>query len=481
MSSNNKKRVLTNLLWRFFERIGAQGIGFIVSLILARILMPEVYGIVAIVTVFTSILQVFVDSGLGNALIQKEGADDLDFSSVFWFNLVVCLILYILIFLFAPIVASFYNMEELSDIIRVMSLILIISGVKNVQQAYISKRLLFKKFFFATLVGTIVAAIVGIWMAVNGYGVWALVAQNLINQLIDTAMLWILVKWRPKFIFSFNRLKGLLRYGWKLLASGLISTVFSDIRQLVIGKVYSSSDLAYYNQGEKLPNYATVAINSSIDSVLLPTLSEVQNDRSQVKAMTRRAIKTSTYVMMPLMAGLAACATQLVLLILKEKWLPCVFFLRVFCISYAFYPVHTANLNAIKACGRSDIFLKLEVIKNSISFIVLLITTTISVEAMAIGALCTSFIAQIINALPNKRILDYSYKEQFIDMVPQLLLSLFMFVMVLSIEYLHLNTVLTLGMQIVLGMLIYILGSKICKIDSYQYVLNSIKMLVKNN
>ena len=347
----NSNKVLSNFFWRFFERCGAQGVTFIVSIILARLLDPDVYGTVALVTVFTTIMQVFVDSGMGNALIQKKEADNLDFSSVFFFNISVCSLLYLIMFIAAPFIAAFYKMPELTSVVRVLSLILIISGVKNVQQAYVSRNMQFKKFFFSTIGGTIGAAVVGIVMAYLGFGVWALVVQMLFNAAVDTLILWITVKWRPKMMFSFQRLKTLFSFGWKLLASSLLDRVYNDLSQHIIGKLYSSNDLAFYNQGKKFPHLIVTNINTSIDSVLLPTMSKAQDDKNVVRSMTRRAIKTSTYIMMPVMIGLAVCAESLVSLILTDKWLPCVLFLRVFCITYAFYPIHTANLNAIKAMG----------------------------------------------------------------------------------------------------------------------------------
>lgn len=476
---NSGNNVIVNFIWRFLERCGAQGVTFIVSIVLARVLDPEVYGTIALVTVFTTIMQVFVDSGMGNALIQKKNADDLDFSSVFYFNMLMCTVLYLIIFLSAPLIAAFYELPELTSIVRVLSLILIISGVKNVQQAYVSKNMLFKKFFFATLGGTIGAAVVGIIMACLGFGVWALVAQMLFNTAIDTIILWITVKWHPKKMFSLNRLKGLFSFGWKLLVSALLDTVYNDLRQLIIGKLYTSSDLAQYNRGKQFPHLIVSNINSSIDSVLLPTMSKVQNDSGAVKSMTRRAIKTSTYIMMPIMVGLAVCAESLVSLVLTDKWLPCVPFLRVFCFTYAFYPIHTANLNAIKAMGRSDLFLKLEVVKKTIGLIAVLITMWISVEAMAYSLIITSILGQLVNSWPNKKLMNYSYLEQFKDMLPQIILSLLMGFFVYSVQLIGLNDILTLCIQIPLGVMVYAVGSKLFHIDSFEYLLSTIKSLLK--
>lgn len=476
MSSTN---VITNFFWRFLERCGAQGVTFIVSIVLARLLDPAVYGTVALVTIFTTIMQVFVDSGMGNALIQKKDADDLDFSSVFYFNMAMCSVLYLIMFFAAPLIASFYRMPELTAIVRVLSFVVVISGVKNVQQAYVSRHLMFKRFFFSTLGGTIGAAVIGIAMAYLGFGVWALVAQMLFNAAVDTTILWITVKWRPKKMFSFQRLKSLFSYGWKLLASSLIDTVYNDLRQLIIGKKYSSGDLAYYNQGKKFPQLIVTNINTSIDSVLLPTMSKAQDDMAAVRSMTRRAIKTSTFLMMPAMIGLAVCAEPLVQLILTEKWLPCVLFLRIFCITYAFYPIHTANLNAIKAMGRSDLFLKLEIIKKTVGIIAILITMWISVQAMAYSFLVTTILNQIINSWPNKKLLNYSYLEQVKDMMPQILLSLGMGAAIYAVSFLHLSASLTLLIQIPLGVLVYWSGSKIFHVESYTYIIEMVKNFKK--
>lgn len=462
-------KVFVNFLWRFFERCGAQAVTLIVSIVLARILDPEVYGVLALVTVFTTILQVFVDSGLGNALIQKKDADDLDFSSVFYFNIVVCAVLYLMMFFAAPFIATFYKLPELTWVIRVVSLTLIISGVKNIQQAYVSRNMLFKRFFFSTIGGTIGAAVVGIWMAYEGFGVWALVAQNLFNLAVGTLILWITVKWRPKWMFSWERLKDLLKYGWKLLVSRLLDTFYNEIRSLVIGKKYSTEDLAYYNRGQQFPNLITNNINDSLDSVLFPSMSREQTNKDHIKSMVRRAIRTSTYAMAPLMMGLAFCAEPLIRLLLTEKWLPCVFFLRIFCITYMFYPIHTANLNAIKALGRSDLFLKLEIIKKVVGMAILLVSMWFGVKAIALGMIVQSILSQIINSWPNKKLLNYGYLEQIKDIIPNIILAVVMGAVIYCIGFIGLNDILTLMIQVVLGIAIYISGSIIFKLDSFTY------------
>lgn len=468
-------KVFTNFIWRFLERCGAQGVTFIVSIVLARLLDPAVYGTVALVTVFTTIMQVFIDSGFGVALIQKKDADDLDFSSVFFFNISMCIFLYALMFFAAPLIARFYDKPELTPMVRVLSLTLIISGVKNVQQAYVSRNMLFRKFFFATLGGTLGAAVIGIWMAYKGYGVWALITQQLFNAAVDTAILWITVKWRPKAVFSFERLKVLLSYGWKLLASGLLDTLYNNLTALIIGKMYTDEDLAFFNKGERFPEMIVSNINASIDSVILPALSAEQDDAATVKRMTRKAITVSTYIMMPMMMGLAVCAEPIVSLILTDKWLPCVPFLRVFCFTYAFYPIHTANLNAIKAMGRSDIFLKLEIIKKLIGLAGILTTMWISVKAMAYILPFNSIVCQMVNAHPNKKLLNYSYGEQLKDMLPQIVLSCIMGALVLGISYLSFGNGITLLLQIPAGIAVYVIGSKLLKIEPFYYLLDILK------
>lgn len=476
--SINKNNIFSNLIWRFAERCGAQLIQFIVSIILARILAPEAYGTVALVLVFAQIFQVFVDSGLGNALIQKKDADDLDFSSVFYFNVVWCFILYGILFFSAPFIAKFYNDYSLVWIIRVLCLTVVISGLKNVQQAYVSRTMQFKKFFFATIWGTLLSAIVGIMLALMGKGVWALVAQKVVNIGVDTLVLWFTVKWRPRLMFSFSRLKNLIAYGWKLLVSALLDTLYNNIRQLIIGKMYSEDSLAFYNQGRQFPDLIVSNINSSIDSVLLPTLSKEQDNNFNVKIMTRRAIKVSTYIMAPLMIGLAFMANNVVAFILTDKWLPCVPFLRIFCISFMFYPLHTANLNAIKALGRSDLFLKLEVIKKIIGLILLMLTMNFGVLAMAYSLLVSTIFSIVINSWPNRKLLNYSYLDQMKDIIPSILLAILMGMSISVLSNLKINVLLILILQVCVGILIYVLGSIITRNDSFNYLLDFIKSVI---
>lgn len=473
-----KQTVLSNFIWRFAERCGAQVVQLIVSIVLARILAPEAYGTIALVLVFANILQVFVDSGLGNALIQKKDADDLDFSSVFYFNICWCLVLYAIIYFCAPLISDFYDDQSLTTIVRVLCLTVVISGLKNVQQAYVSRTMQFKKFFFATLFGTIMSAIMGILLASLGCGVWALVAQKLVNLFVDTFVLWITVKWRPKLMFSFQRLKGLLSYGWKLLVSSLLDAVYNDLRQIIIGKLYTESDLAYYNQGKQFPNLIVTNINISIDSVLFPVMSFEQDNKEQLKKMMRRVMKISTFILAPLMIGLAFAAPTVISIVLTDKWLPCVPYLRIFCISFMFYPLHTANLNAIKAMGRSDLFLKLEVSKKIIGFLLLIATMRLGVIFMAYSLLISSIINQIINSLPNYKLLNYSYLEQLKDILPNIVISVVMGIVINFIALIQIPKLLILLIQVILGIVIYLLLSVVFKNESLSYILEIVKPML---
>lgn len=480
MDAFSKSQVFSSFLWRFLERITSQALMVFVTIILARLLAPSVFGIVALITVFTSVMQVFIDSGMGNALIQKKDADDLDFASVFFFNIIVCLLLYMGMFIAAPFISGFYKTPELVPAIRVLSLTLIISGVRNIQQAYVSRHLLFKKFFKATLAGTLGGAVVGIWMAYAGYGIWALITQNVLTAALGTAVLWCTVAWRPQLIFSLKRLRSLFSYGWKLLVSALLETGYSNFNSLIIGKLYSPADLAFLDRGKQFPNLIVNNVNAAIDSVLFPAMSAQQDDRERIRSMTRRAIRTSTYLMMPVMMGLAVCAEPLVRLLLTEKWMSCVFFLRIFCFTFAFWPIHTANLNAIKALGRSDLFLKLEIVKKAVGLIALFSTMFISVEAIALSYLFTSVIHQFINSWPNRKLLNYCYLDQVKDMAPQMILSCAMGVIIYGVHFLQWDDWLTLLVQIPLGAVLYFLGSRFFHIDSFEYVMEIAKGFLNN-
>mgnify|MGYP002624385743 CR=1 FL=1 len=471
----DKRTYFTNFIWRSLERWGALGLSFIVSIILARILDPSVYGTIAIVTVLITILDIFLDSGFGNALIQKKDADELDYSSIFYFNVAFSALLYVLLFLLAPVLASFFDLPELTNVVRVMGISVFITGVKNIQQSYVTKHMMFKKFFFATLIGTVCAAVVGLTMAYNGFGVWALVAQYVCNNLVDTIALWILVKWRPQAKFSLQRVKLLFPFAWKLLASSVIFQGYQQLRQLLVGKFYTKSDLAYYNQGYQFPNLLSSNLNASINSIMFPAMSRVQDDKVHVRNMLSRSIKTSQFVVCPFVLGLAACADTFVKVILTDKWLPCVPYLQLFCIAFMFGQMGTANQNAHISVGRSDLKLKTEIGKTGLDLIVLIITVFISPLAIAIGYALSTIPRMVICAWPTKKLLNYSFVQQIKDILPNLCIGLIMAICVKLIGMIKLPTLVLFLVQILIGVVIYVGLSIITKNDSFYYIFNLIK------
>jgi len=478
-TSNIKNKTLAGLFWSFFEKVGAQLVSFVVSIVLARLLMPEEYGIIAIVLVFINICNVFVNNSFSQALVQKKNADDTDFSTVFYFNIVFSVALYSVLYFTAPLISRFYEMDILSPVLRVFGIGLLFSSANSVQRAKVSRDMQFKKFFLSTLVGTLASAVVGITMSYFGFGVWALVSQNLANNIINTLMLFITVKWRPKLLFSFSKLKGLFSYGWKILVAGLIDVLYEDFRSLYVGKLYSADDLAFYTRGKQFPHLIVDNVNTSISSVLFPVISKSQGDIANVKALTRRAIKTSAYILTPLLFGLAAVAEPLVLLLLTEKWLPCVPFLQILCINNALMPLQTANLQAINALGRSDISLKLSIVKKSFGFLMVLIFARISILAMAWAGVATGVVALILNISPNKKLFGYGFIEQMKDVVPFWLMSAVMFVCVISVSLLRLPTIAELIVMVAVGVAVYVLLSVIFKVESFNYILNTVKPLIK--
>ncbi len=480
---NTKSKVLSGLIWKFAERIAAQVVTFVVSVILARLLAPDDYGLITLVMVFITFANCIVTNGFGNALIQKKDSDNLDFSTVLYFQTAASVVLYIILYFTAPLIASFYGegYELLTPVLRVMGIRIPLTSINNVQQAYVGKKMIFRKFFLSTIVGTIVSAVVGIGMAYGGYGVWALVGQYLTNTLLGTVILAFTIHWKPELRFSWTRLKILFRYGWKLLVAGLIGEIYNEFRLLVIGKLYTNNDLAFFDKGKQIPNIIVTNINNSISNVLFPAISNAQNNPSDVKNMVRRSIKTSTYIMCPMMFGLAVIAEPLITLLLGEKWLPCVPYLQIYCIAFAFEPVQTANLQAIKAVGRSDILLGLEIIKKGSGLAILFAVMWISVDAIAYSLLATTLIASIVNTLPNKELIDYSYKELAFDLSGGIILSTVMAGAVYALGmFIKLSPLPMIIIQIAAGGAIYLLLSVIFKVEAFVYLKKTVMELLSS-
>ncbi len=478
-----KAKTLSGVIWKFGERVSAQAVNFIVSIILARLLLPDDYGLIALVTVFITICNKIVVSGFATSLIQKKDADNLDFSTVFYFSLAVAVVLYTGLFFSAPFIADFYSAESdpelFIQVIRVMGLNLFIIAVNSVQQAYVSRTMQFRKFFFSTIIGTVVSAVAGIGLAYMGKGVWALVAQNMILAVVNGIVLWFMVKWRPQLKFSFKRLKSLYSYGWKIFVASLIKILYTDLRSLVIGKVYTAADLAFYNKAQSFPQLIDTNVEGTIDSVLFPAISKKQSNVDDMRAMLRRAIKTTSYVLMPLLAGLSAVAKPFVIILLTDKWAESIPLMQILAFSFVFAPVELENLQAIKAIGRSDIALKVEIIKKVVGVAILIASIPFGVTAIAIGMVISTTLSAIINAIPNKKLLGYTFKMQLKDILPSLIMSLVMFGAVYPISLLNINVWLMLIIQVVAGAIIYVALSAIFKVESFKYILSILKGFLK--
>lgn len=475
-----KAKVISSLFWKLMERIGTQGIQFIVQIALARLILPEEYGTIALIAIFISFANVFVQYGFNTALIQKKETSETDFSSVFFLSLAVAGVFYLILFLSAPLIAGFFENKMLIPLLRVLSITLFLGGLNSIQNAVVARKLEFRKLFYSSLGAVVVSGIVGIAMAYNGFGAWALVAQQLTNQLIVASILWFTVKWRPSFLFSLESIKGLFSFGWKLLVSALINMLYTNIQSLFIAKIYNPAMLGFFNRGQQFPSLIVSNINGSIQSVMFPALSLKQDNVRRVKEMVRRAIVTSAFFIFPMMVGLAVIAEPLVKILLTDKWLPCVPFLQLSCAAYALLPIHTANLQAINALGRSDIFLKLEVVKIVVSLVILGITLFYGIYVIAAGMFLSSLASSFINAYPNKKLLDYSYLQQIKDITPSLLLALVMGIIIYSFAWFSLSPGLTLVIQVGAGVLIYFGMARILKFECLTYLVITGKELLDN-
>ena len=475
MKNNLKSKIFSSLIWKFLERGGTQGIQFILQVFLARLLTPKDYGTVALITVFITISTVFVQSGFNTALIQKKDIDEEDISSVFYVSLFIAIIMYVILWIIAPTIANFYRILELTPILRVMGLGLFLNTFNSIQNAIISRTMEFKRLFYSSLGAIIISGILGIILAYKGYGVWALVYQQLMNQFSICIILWITVKWRPKLLFSIKKVKKLFSFGGKLLCSSLIDTIYRELINLIIGRVYSPAMLGYYNRGDQFPKVIVSNFNGTIQSVIFPVLASVQHDKMRVKEIMRKAIMMSSYIIFPAMVGLIIISESMVRLVLTERWILCVPYLRVFCLSYALWPIHTANLQAINAIGRSDIFLKLEIIKKIIGISIILITSRYSPYIMALGTVFSSIISSFINSYPNKKLLGYSYFEQIKDIIPSLFISVIMGGIISLIQLLKYEDMVTIMLQIIVGGIIYIVLSYITKNKNFLYLLSIVR------
>lgn len=465
------------LFWKLLERFGVQVGQFVLQILLARILSADHYGQLSLMIIFTTLANVFIQNGFNTALIQNKDVTEDDYSSVFWVSLLIAAVLYGILFVLAPVIAAFYKMPELVLPFRVLCLMLFPGALNSVQLAKTSRAMNFKNVFYSNLGGILVSGFAGILVAYMGGGLWALVVQTLLNIIAACIVMFFTVKWRPRLVCNISRVKTLFSYGWKLLASSLLDTLYQDIRSLVIGVKYDAGTLGYYNRGKQFPQFVINSVNSSVQSVLLPAMSAEQDDREKVKTLMRSSVMLSSYIIFPMMAGLAGVAAPLVELALTEKWLPCVPYMQIYCFTLAFYPVHTSNLQAINAMGRSDIFLKLEIIKKTIGMVVLVAALVLfdSPIAIALTGAVTTFSSCFINAYPNKKLIDYSYPEQMKDILPSFLISLAMLGIVLQMGKLDIPVLLLLVTQVMVGVLVYVLISAVVRPEPFRMLLDLLK------
>ena len=477
----NGKKISTAIIWKLIERFGVQSGQFVLQLILARILDPAHYGVLAIMIIFTNLANVFIQTGFNTALIQNKDVTDEDYSSVFWVTLGIACVMYGIIFFCAPLIGYFYEMPNIVLPLRILALMLLPGALNSVQLAKISRDMNFRKVFTSNLAGILIAGITGIVIAKLGGGLWALVTQTLLNIVIVCAVMTFSSGLKLRFVCNGKRVSVLFRFGWKMLLSGLIDTFYQELRSLVIGKKYNSSTLAYYNRGKNFPQFITTAVNGTVQSVMLPAMASEQDDRAKVKFLMRKSITLSSYIIFPLMAGLAGVATPMVRLLLTEKWLPCVPYLQIYCFTLAFYPVHSCNLQAINAMGRSGIFLILEIIKKAVGISALIVAVFCfdSPIAIALTGAFTGLISFFINAYPNNKLVGYSYFEQLRDIAPSFLLSLVMMCLVWVVQLLGWNDLITLLLQVIVGIGSYILLSFIFRLAPFHMLLNLLKTFLK--
>ena len=413
-----RNRISKGVFWQGLERIGSYGIGFVVSIILARRLSPEEFGVIAIMMVFITLSQVFINSGFGTALIQKKDLEEADCCSVFYINIVMGLVLYGILYLSSPFISNFYEMEGLTIYLHVFSLVIIIRSFSLVQNALLLKRMLFHLSFRISWVALIISGIVGISMAYSDCGVWSLIAQQLTKAFITVIMQWYWVKWRPQWLFDWKRAKELFSFGWKMFCSSFLDTLYNDIYSIVIGKIADLKMLSYYDRGKQYPKLGMDIINSTIGSVFLPAFSELQDNRPKMKELAKRGLKNVMFVVTPALAFLFVFADSITILLLTEKWLPSVIFIRLCCITFFFWPFHTTNLQIITACGRSDVFLILEIIKKIQGIFVIAITYRFGVVTMVATGAAMGLVGMIENSWYNRKLIDYAPWQQLWDNAP---------------------------------------------------------------
>lgn len=473
--SELKTKTVNGVIWSSIDRFSTQGIQFVFSILIARLLLPSDYGVVAMLGIFMAVSNCFIDSGFGTALIRKIDRTEVDFSTVFYFNIVVSCFFYGLLWIGAPYIAAFYDIPLLTNVTRVQGLTLIIGAFSGIQSAKLSIDIDFKSRAKISVVTTILTGAIGLWLAYSGYGVWALVAQMVLGSLLRTILLWCVVRWMPLCVFSWKSFKELFSFGSKLLASGLLDTIYNNVYTIVIGKCFSANVLGVYSRADSLAQFPSSNITNVLQSVTFPVLSSIQNDEERLTDAYKRFLKISTFVIFPMMVGLAAVADPLIRIVLTDKWEECIYLLQIICFSMMWYPVHAINLNILSVKGRSDYFLKLEVIKKILGVIMLCVTIPLGIVAMCYGRVFTSVVCLAINTYYTKKIINYGYLSQMKDLAHILIHSLIMGVISSVIVYLMPTLWSKLICGIVAGVIYYIGGAYLFRFAEVQEFIRLIK------
>ena len=475
MLQQSNKVIVSSFLWKMMERVGTQGIQLIIQIVLARLLAPTDYGIIALVTIFITLATVMVQSGLNTSLVQKKEVDSKDYSTVFWVSLGLAVILYSILYFSAPIIADFYYEPMVTGVLRVIGVVLFFNAVNSVQNAYLMKNFLFKKLFKSALIATIISGATGIMMAYVGLGVWALVVYQILNSLLNCLIMWFTIKWRPSLTFSISRLKTLWKYGWKIMVAYTLDTVYREVQALVLGKISDTKTLGYYNRGQQIPGMVNRCANDTIKSVILPIYSGYQDDKEQLKQVIRKSQSIVAFIVFPIVAGLVVTSPALTEILLTEKWMPSVPFAQILCLAYMVQPLISIYMQAINAIGRSDVFCWTVYIQLGASFIILYITSQISVYAVAYGVVIGSFLQWIIYIFVARKMFGYKVLELLKDIYSTVFLTVVMFVVTQWVNYWNCSAWIKLPVQIGLGVIVYTLLAMLFKTVGYRYVWNFIK------
>ena len=454
MSESLKHKTVKGVGWSFIDNLSSSGVSFLVGLVLARLLTPSEYGIMAILTIFIAVSSSIVDSGFSNALIRKTDAKRVDYNTVFLFNLVVSGLLYVVLFFAAPAISVFFKEPLLVEVMRVIGWVLIINALGIIPRTLFVKDVNFKTQTKVSLIASVSSGVFGIGMALAGMGVWSLVGQQLSRQLLNTLFLWIYCTWRPIWEFSVQSFRELFGFGSKLLLSGLLDTVFKEIYSLVIGRCYTSAQLGQYTRASQFNQIFSSNLTTVIQRVSYPVLSSIQDESDRLREAYRKVIKSTMLITFACMLGLAAVAKPLIVILIGEKWMPAVGFLQIICFSGMLYPLHAINLNILQVKGRSDLFLKLEIIKKIIAVGPLILGVLFSIEYMLWGSVFTSLIAYFLNSYYSANLINYPTKDQIKDILPTFLVSVVTAAAMWSLTLLSLSNWLLLPLQCLLGIIL---------------------------